>query len=205
MDMEDMAIVPVASAQMLFNTESLPRVLVEAKSRESTLAAKADVERILMERHQGERDVTVVTQDAVLSTFDNVLQALTMTVAGIAAISLAVAGILIMNVMLVAVAQRTTEIGLLKALGAAPAQIERMFLVEASLLSMIGSSLGLLLGLVVAWAGRQAYPDIPFSPPWWALLAAILVAVLAGLIFGVMPARRAARLDAVDALARGKN
>lgn len=205
MEMEDMVVVPVASAQMLFNTQGLPRVMVEARSRESMARAKIDVERIIKERHQGEEDITVLTQDAILATFDNVLRALTLTVAGIAAISLAVAGILIMNVMLVAVAQRTAEIGLLKALGASSPQIQRLFLVEASLLSMIGSLIGLLIGLAVAWGGRQAFPEIPFSPPWWAVVAALVVAVLSGLLFGVLPARRAARLDPVQALARGKN
>ncbi|MEK7876574.1 MAG: ABC transporter permease, partial [Pseudomonadota bacterium] len=115
---DEIVIVPLAAAQALFNTESLFRVLVEAKSREQIAYAKEDAEEIIRLRHEGERDVTVITQDAVLATFDRILRALTLAVGGIAAISLAVAGILIMNVMLIAVTQRRREIGLLKALGA---------------------------------------------------------------------------------------
>ena len=89
---DEIVIVPLAAAQALFNTESLFRILVEAKSREQIAAAKADVEEIVRLRHEGERDVTVITQDAVLATFDKLLGALTLAVAGIAAISLAVAG-----------------------------------------------------------------------------------------------------------------
>ena len=108
-DIDEIVIVPLAAAQALFDTESLFRILVEAKSREQIPAAQADVEEILRLRHEGERDVTVITQDAVLATFDRILRALTLAVASIAAISLAVAGILIMNVMLIAVTQRAAR------------------------------------------------------------------------------------------------
>ena len=97
-------------------------------------------------RHDGEDDVTVITQDAVLATFDRILRALTLGVSGIAAISLAVAGILVMNVMLVAVAQRTSEIGLLKAIGAPSADIRRLFFAEALWLSLAGGAIGFALG-----------------------------------------------------------
>ena len=103
----------------------------------------------------------MVTQDAVLSTFDDILGALTLAVGGIAAISLAVAGILIMNVMLVAVSERTAEIGLLKALGATPRQILLLILAEASLLSLLGALLGLALGQGGALAVRVAFPILP--------------------------------------------
>ena len=145
-----------ASALALFNTESLFRVLVEARTREALANAKTLVRDTIRDRHEGEDDVTIITQDAVLATFDRILRALTLTVAGIAAISLAVAGILIMNVMLVAVSQRTAEIGLLKALGASAAAIQRLF----------------------------------------------VVALATGLAFSALPARRAARLDPVQALSR---
>jgi putative ABC transport system permease protein len=110
-----MAIIPVASAQSLFNTESLFRVLIQARNHESIPRAESAARRIIRERHDGEDDVTIIAQDALLSTFDTILRALTYAVAGIAAISLSVAGILIMNVMLVTVSRRTAEIGLLKA------------------------------------------------------------------------------------------
>jgi len=155
---------------------------------------------ILKQRHRGEEDVTVITQDAVLATFDKLLGALTMGVAGIAAISLAVAGILVMNVMLVAVTQRTGEIGLLKALGAPARTIRLAFLTEAAMLSTVGALVGYLLGQLGAFALRQFFPVFPAYPPDWAVIASLATALVTGLLFGVMPARRAAQLDPVNAL-----
>lgn len=197
---DEIVIVPAASAHILFNTSGLLRVLVEAKSRDAVLPAKKEVEDILFTRHHGERDVTVITQDAVLATFDRILHALTLAVGGIAAISLAVAGVLIMNVMLIAVAQRVKEIGLLKALGAPGAQIRNLFFAEAVLLSGIGSVLGLLLGQIGIVMIGQVYPSLPVAAPWWAILAAMGTSLGTGVLFSVWPARRAARLDPVQAL-----
>ena len=202
MNSDELVIVPVAAAQAMFNTNTLFRILVEAKSRAALDAAKRQVLGIIVGRHDNEEDVTVITQDAVLSTFDRILTALTFAVAGIAAISLAVAGILVMNVMLVAVAQRTEEIGLLKALGASAAAIRQIFLVEAALLSAGGAGAGYAIGQLGAFALRSAYPTLPAYPPLWAVAAALLSALGSGLLFGVLPARRAAQLDPVQALAK---
>ena len=199
---DELVIVPVASAHMLFNTSGLLRILVEAKSRDTVERAKRDVEEIMFERHNGERDVTVITQDAVLATFDRILRALTLAVGGIASISLAVAGILIMNVMLIAVSQRVKEIGLLKALGAPAVQIRNLFFAEAILLSSIGSVAGLILGEIGVLIIGKIYPALPVAAPWWAVLAAIGTSLGTGILFSVWPARRAARLDPVMALAR---
>lgn len=199
---DEIVIVPLAAAQALFNTEALFRVLVEAKSREQIADAKADVEEILRLRHEGERDVTVITQDAVLATFDRILNALTLTVASIAAISLAVAGILIMNVMLIAVTQRRREIGLLKALGATGQQIRLVFFTEALLLASGGAAAGLGVGEFGRSIVAQVYPAIPFQAPWWALAAAPATALITAVLFTVAPARRAAMLDPVQALSR---
>ncbi len=201
-DIEEVVVVPVASALALFNTASLFRVLVEARTREAVAEARESIREIIRARHEGEDDVTIITQDAVLSTFDRILRALTLTVAGIAAVSLAVAGILIMNVMLVAVAQRTGEIGLLKALGASRRTIERLFVAEAGLLSCLGALVGFAIGEAGAWVIGRLYPALPVGTPWWAVAAALAVALTTGLVFGVLPARRAARLDPVRALAR---
>ncbi len=199
---DEIIIIPVSSAQALFNTEALFRVLVEAKSREQVPQAKADVEEIIRLRHEGERDVTVITQDAVLATFDRILNALTLAVGGIAGISLGVAGILIMNVMLISVTQRRGEIGLLKALGATGGQIRAVFFTEAVMLALGGAAVGLSIGKLGQWMIGQVYPGIPFSPPWWALIAAPLTAVVTSILFSVSPARRAAKLDPVAALSR---
>lgn len=198
---DELVIIPVASAHQLFNTSGLFRILVEAKSRDVIEQTKHDAEQIMFQRHSGEKDVTVITQDAVLATFDRILTALTMAVGGIAAISLAVAGVLIMNVMLIAVAQRVKEIGLLKALGAPGKQIRALFFAEAALLSSIGSVAGLILGYAGSMVIGQLYPSLPISPPWWSVLAACVTALGTGILFSVWPARRAARLDPVAALA----
>jgi putative ABC transport system permease protein len=200
MNVDELVIVPVATAQAMFNTNTLFRILVEVRSREALAPAQREIESILRARRDGEFDVTLITQDAVLGTFDRILGALTLGVAGIAAISLAVAGILVMNVMLVAVTQRTGEIGLLKALGASGRDIRLAFLTEAALLSLGGAVVGFALGHLGAWAIRLAYPVLPAWPPHWAVAAALATALTTGLSFGVMPARRAARLDAVQAL-----
>jgi putative ABC transport system permease protein len=201
-DFDETVIIPVASAQALFNTPSLFRILVEARTRDSLARGAEDIHRIIQARHEGEDDVTVITQDSVIATFDKILRALTMTVGGIAAISLGVAGILIMNVMLVAVSQRTAEIGLLKAIGATARQVRALFLAEALLLSGFGALLGLALGGMGVWSLGSIYPDFPIAAPPWSPLAAAGVALATGLLFGVLPAGRAARLDPVQALSR---
>lgn len=202
MNADEIVVLPVATALAMFNSNTLFRILVEAKSRTLIEQAKMQTLEILKARHDGEEDVTVITQDAVLATFDRILGTLTYGVAGIAAISLAVAGILVMNVMLVAVAQRTGEIGLLKALGAPGTTIRNAFLAEAALLSATGALVGYLLGQLGAFALRAAMPALPAYPPDWAVIAALATALVTGLLFGVMPARRAAQLDAVQALAK---
>lgn len=199
---DEIVIIPVASAQALFDTSSLFRVLGEAKSKNAMYAAVDDIRNIIKKRHEGEDDVTIITQDSVVQTFDDILTALTLTVTSIAGISLVVAGILVMNVMLVSVAQRRTEIGLLKALGATRRQIQVVFLTEAALLSIAGAFAGLLLGQLLIVMLQILYPDFAIEISAWAVFAAITVALLTGLLSGVLPAMKAARLDPVQALSR---
>ncbi len=202
LDMSDIVVVPVASAQALFNNPALFRVMIEARDRDAIERARKAVVRIIKERHDGEDDITVITQDAVLATFDRIFAALTLTVAGIAAISLAVAGILIMNVMLIAVSQRTPEVGLLKALGTPGRRIVTLFLAESAILSLIGAALGLVIAALAIWVVSLVFPQFPIAAPLWSLAAAVGVALVTGLVFGALPARRAARLDPVLSLSR---
>ncbi len=197
---DEVVFVAVDDAQALFNTNTLFRILVEARNRAAIEPVKQAVAHLVKLRHDGEDDVTVITQDAILATFDRILTALTLAVAGIAAISLAVAGILVMNVMLVAVAQRTAEIGLLKAIGAPSAVVRRLFFAEALWLSLTGGALGFALGHLGSWAIRLAYPALPAWPPAWASVAGVVTALVTGVVASLLPASRAARLDPVQAL-----
>jgi len=203
MDMDDVVIVPVATGMRMFNRASLFRILLKAHPTADLDRLKGRVVALLAERH-GEEDITCITQDAVLATFATLLDALTLALVGIAAISLVVAGVGIMNVMLVSVAARTAEVGLLRALGAQPRQVLACFLTEAALLSTAGG----LAGLGAGWAGSAVvahlYPDFPVAPPAWAPPAALGVALAVGTLFGYLPARRATRLDPVAALAGHK-
>lgn len=202
LDLDEVVLVPIGHHLRMFDRRSVFRVLCEARSARDVEAAKSAILAVLRDRHGGQEDVTVLTQDAVMKTFGKVLAILTAALAGIAAVSLTVAGVGIMNVMLVSVSERTREVGLLKALGASRGQVLRAFLVEAALLSTAGGMLGLLAG----WGGtlvlRGLYPDFPVQPPVWAVVAALVVSVGVGLVAGVLPARRAARLEPVVALAR---
>ncbi len=198
----DVVIVPINTAQAMLNTNTLFRILIEAHSREQINPVKSRVLKTIIARHEGEEDITVIAQDAVLQTFDKILNVLTLGIAGIAAISLAVAGILVMNVMLVSVTQRTAEIGLLKALGATTSAVQQLFLFEALLLSVAGAVVGVGFGYLGAAVLRYLYPAFPAYPPLWAVLAGLGTALVSGLVFGVMPARSAAKLDAIQALSR---
>jgi putative ABC transport system permease protein len=199
-DMDDVVIVPVATAMKMLNRSGLFRLVIQVRSHADLERAKQAVVRLLSERH-GEEDVTVITQDAVISAFNSILGALTMALGGIAAVSLAVAGVGIMNVMLVSVSERTREVGLLKALGAGRRQILAAFLAEAILISSAGGLLGLALGWIAVLVIVAIYPALPASPPLWAVAAAFSLSVVVGGVFGVLPARRATRLDPVTALA----
>ena len=199
---DEIVIIPIDYAQTMFNTTSLFRILVEAKNHSEIESAKQAILAALKQSHDGEDDTTVITQDAVLATFDRILHALTLAVGGIAAISLIVAGILVMNVMLVAVNQRTAEIGLLKAIGATSVDIRRLFFAEAIWLSLAGAFLGFLLGELGSGLIRFAYPQLPAWAPAWASIAGIGVALATGILASLFPASRAARLDAVNALGK---
>ncbi|WP_271409834.1 ABC transporter permease [Pseudomonas sp. Q1-7] len=199
MDFSEALIVPVANAEALFDREGLSRVFVEVRGPSYLDSARRQVLATLTERHQGEEDVTLLSQDAMLAAFDGILGGLTLALAGIAAISLLVAGILIMNVTWIAVLQRTAEIGLLKAVGASSAQVRLLFLGEAALLALLAAAAGLALGELLLWLGRLA-SGLPLHAPWWARLGAPSLAVAAALLFAWLPASHAAAQPPLQAL-----
>lgn len=200
-DIDEMVVIPVATGMRMFDRRSLFRIMIQVRAHADLEQAKDRVIRLLTERHDGEEDVTVLTQDAVVATFSQILGALTLALAAIAAVSLSVAGIGIMNVMLVAVSERTREIGLLRAVGVGQRQVLGVFLTEAALLSSAGGLLGLLTGWAAVRLMVQIFPALPASPPVWAVLSAFALSLTLGVLFGWLPARRAARLDPIAALA----
>src|SRR5262249_3755472 len=158
-------LIPAATSLKLFNQTSLFRVMIEANSYEDLQSVKENVRQVLIERHNNQEDITLLTQDSVLKSFNNIFTALTLALAGIAAISLTVAGIGIMNVMLVSVSERTSEVGLLKALGVTRAQIVSVFLAEAALLSILGGIIGLITARILVRISLQIFPSFPVEVP----------------------------------------
>ncbi len=201
-DMGEVVIIPVATAQALFNRVSLFRIVVEASNEDAVDRAKEAILSIIRARHEGEDDITVITQDAVLATFDKIFRALTLTVGGIAAISLVVAGIMIMNIMLVAISNRRSEIGLLKALGAPRTQIMGLFLTESALLSVAGAFFGFLLAFGAMKLLAGFFPEYNLALAPWSPFIASGLALGTGILFGVLPARRASMLEPALALSR---
>jgi len=199
-DINDVVIVPVASAMRIFDQSSLFRILVKVGAHSDLERAKQRVLAVIAERHD-EEDVTCLTQESVVASLSKILTALTLAVAGIGAVSLSVAGLGVMNLMLVSVSERTEEVGLLKAVGATGPQVLVLFLAEAILISAVGALAGIAFGWVLVQVFVAVYPSYPASPPIWAVSSVFVVAVVVGALFGVLPARRATRLDPVAALA----
>ncbi len=201
---DDLAVVPITTAQRITGSTStaLASLYVEAKSSDALSAAYQEVDAALLTAHDvtsASPDFSIATQDALLSTANSTNKTMTILLAGIAAISLLVGGIGVMNIMLVSVTERVREIGLRKALGATPAAIRRQFLIEASLLGVIGGLIGAAIGVV----GAVVLPSLinqPVSISAPAIVAALGVALGLGVGFGVYPASRAARLTPIDAL-----
>ncbi|MBD2859930.1 ABC transporter permease [Spongiibacter sp. KMU-158] len=202
-DLSDAVLIPVAAAQRIFNTQGLFRLVVRLAPGLSVERSTALILAAMTQFHQGEEDVTVVSPDAMLSSFDQVLGVMTLGVGLIASVSLLVAGVLVMNIALISVGQRTDEIGLLKALGASTAQVAKIFLLESVISSFIGAALGLLLALIILILATQILPGLTLRPPLWAPLVAVGIAIAAGLVFAWLPVKKATALAPIQALQKG--
>ena len=202
---DDLGVVPISTAQdELFGAGgSVQRILLSATSASTIGSAYLEANQILLQTHHvadpSQADFTITTQTQVLSTAQAVTQTLTILLASVAAISLLVGGIGVMNIMLVSVTERTSEIGLRKALGATPVDLFRQFVIEAGMLTAVGGFLGVATGLAVGYVvPRAANIAVTITP--LPVLVAVGVAVAVGLVFGVYPALRAARLAPIEAL-----
>jgi putative ABC transport system permease protein len=201
---DDQVIVPLSTAtERIFGSTSLSSILIEANSGSSLSAAYQEADAELLALHDiatpSDADFTISSEASLVSTSTSVDRTLTILLSGIAAISLLVGGIGVMNIMLVSVTERIREIGLRKALGAKPSLIRRQFLLEACVLGLTGGALGVALAAL----GTDLLPKAigyPIALSGSATVGAIAVAVAIGLIFGVYPASRAARMAPIDAL-----
>ncbi len=199
MQVDESVFIAVATGMRMANRSSVSRIMLELHPKASPDRAIEQVKSLLIARHD-EEDFTCISQDAVLESLSSIIRTIALAIVGIAAISLAVAGIGIMNVMLVSVSERSSEVGLLKALGATRRQIMGIFLVEAATLSVLGGLLGLLLGTGLVMIGNELYPAVDAVTPLWAIVAVMILSLGTGIGFGVLPAWQAANLDPVAAL-----
>ncbi len=203
-DQDDQVIVPMTTAsQRLFGSTALSSILIQSTSSSTLSAAYQEANTELLALHgitaASDADFTIASQASLVTTATSVDHTLTILLGGIAAISLLVGGIGVMNIMLVSVTERIREIGLRKALGATPPLIRRQFLLEASVLGLAGGALGAILAVV----GAALLPHVigyPIAVSAVASVGALVVAIAIGLVFGVYPASRAARMAPIDAL-----
>jgi len=202
----DMALMPLSTAYAVTGSTStsVSTIYVQSTSKATLAAAYQEVQALLTNVHgvtASSRDFSIATQASLIQTANETNRTMTILLAGIAAISLLVGGIGVMNIMLVSVSERIREIGLRKALGAAPRLIRRQFLMEAGILGLAGGILGLGIAALGAWLLPKLISQ-PVTMSLWASAGALVVAVGIGLIAGVYPATRAARLAPIDALRR---
>ncbi|MBL8487280.1 MAG: ABC transporter permease [Rhodocyclaceae bacterium] len=198
-DLDDTVYIPVGRAMEMFNRESLMEIHVTYEPTAPLAEVEAGLRRVLVERH-GREDFTITPQQKMLEVFGTILDAITFAVAAIGGISLLVGGVGILTILTIAVAERTSEIGLLRAVGATRRRILLLFLGEAAVLAALGGIAGLGLGWAIAQVLRAALPALPIHTPWTYAVVAECSAVVVGLLAGVLPARRAALLDPLEAL-----
>jgi putative ABC transport system permease protein len=199
-DLDDLVLVPITTALDMYGLDGVNEVLVKARDRAGTAAAIAEVTEILKSRHNGQEDFTVVSQEDLLATVNQIMATMSLVLLAIASISLVVGGIGIANIMLVSVRERTREIGVRRAVGARRRDIMTQFLVESVVISVLGGLIGLLLGGAIIWLAKVAVPDLPVKLSAWIVSIAVGFSALVGVVSGIWPAMRAADLDPVDAL-----
>jgi putative ABC transport system permease protein len=199
-DIDDSAYIPVAEGRRLFNRDALHEIDLLIANASLIEVVTGRVRDLLKQRHKGTEDFTITTQTGMLETLDRIIRIVSLAVGGIGGISLLVGSIGILTMMWISVNERTSEIGLARAIGATPQQILLLFLSEATLLSMVGGVLGLVAGMGLAQLLHHYVPALPVRTPPEFVLLALAVSCLVGLLSGLLPARRASRLNPVAAL-----
>ena len=196
---DDIILLPSTSAELLLGKLDIYRIIAQVNDADNVASVKASLEQSITQNHSGSNDFSVLTQEDLLSTFNSILDVLTAFVVAIAAISLLVGGIGIMNIMLVTVTERTREIGIRKALGATFGNIMGQFLMESIIISLIGGLLGLLLSYLAGFVIKEL-ADITPVYSLKALVVALGVSLTIGIVFGTAPAVKAARKSPIQAL-----
>ncbi|MGI5819194.1 MAG: ABC transporter permease [Armatimonadota bacterium] len=203
-DFDNRVVIPISTfSRRLFSVTHLSQIVVGLRDPSRLDASAAEIEGLMDDRHgirgPQDRDFQVRKAEQVVAFAGQTSRLLTIFLAIVAAISLIVGGVVIMNIMLISVGERTQEIGLRRAVGASRRDIERQFRTEALLVTLTGGAVGVALGGLVAWA-LPMVSAVPSVFSWTAVLLAAVFSVGVGLVFGVQPARRAARLNPVEAL-----
>ena len=198
-NLDDAIYIPMAKFQSMFNLNNFQEIDVVHYERYETEEAVASIKRLIIDRH-GSEDVTITTQANMLETLNDIMQWLKFTVAAFGGISLLVGGVGIFTIMTVAVNERTSEIGVLRAVGASQKKIRDVFLLESIFLAILGAVLGLSIGFAAIYVALLFYPDMPIAIAWDYIVYAVLISLSIGLLAGFLPARAAAQLDPVEAL-----
>jgi putative ABC transport system permease protein len=198
-DLDDTVYIPMARGLELFNREGLVEIDVMYDEDVQVEQVVEGIKRLLIARH-GREDFTITTQQQMLDVLGSILNILTIAVGAIGGISLLVGGIGIITIMTISVTERTAEIGLIRALGARHGQITALFLGEAVVLAAVGGFAGLTLGIGIGKLLTLLIPELPVHTTWIFVLLSEVIAIVIGLMAGVIPARHAARLDPVEAL-----
>lgn len=195
-DMDNFVAIPITVGQSISGSKNLMAITIKVKSKEETSSAINATKKYLSSQLE-EDDYSVLDQANLLSTITQILGVLTAALGGIAAISLVVGGVGIMNIMLVTVTERTKEIGLRKAVGAKPKDILIQFVIEAVVLSLLGGIIGIIIGAGGSFIMSKVFPT---SVSFWSVSLAFGVSAIVGVVFGVAPALKASRLNPIDAL-----
>lgn len=198
-DMDDTVYIPTAKALDMFDREGVMEIDLLFNSNMPAKTIEHEIKRLLKMRH-GHEDFTIITQDQMLKSMDSILNILTLAVAALGSISLLVGSVGILTIMTIAVSERISEVGLLRAIGAEQNMVFKLFLSEAIILSFIGGAIGVMLGIIIVQIIKIIVPDLPVQLAGIYIMAAFVISLLIGIVAGVIPAMKAARLNPLDAL-----